>query len=74
MVVEGALDTTVTVSVIGNQVPANPIPESEMDALLLGRTKVSFNYAFTFHTKKNVIIMTRCFQEMLLFCSMYKSN
>lgn len=31
--------TTVTVSVISGQ---NPIPESEMDALLLGRTKVSF--------------------------------
>lgn len=39
--VEGIGDTAVTVSVIGNPVPANPIPESEMDALLLGRTKVS---------------------------------
>lgn len=39
--VEGIGDGAVTVSVIGNPVPANPIPESEMDALLLGRTKVS---------------------------------
>lgn len=31
---------TVTVSVIS--APQNPLPESEMDALLLGRTKVSF--------------------------------
>lgn len=39
--VEGIGDAAVTISVIGNPVPANPIPESEMDALLLGRTKVS---------------------------------
>lgn len=39
--VESIGDAAVTVSVIGNPVPVNPIPESEMDALLLGRTKVS---------------------------------
>lgn len=40
--VEGFGDAAVIVSVIGNPAPVNPIPESEMDALLLGRTKVSF--------------------------------
>lgn len=35
--------TTITVSVISGSNPANAIPECEMDALLLGRTKVSFH-------------------------------
>lgn len=37
--VEGT--ATVTVSVISGSGPPNSIPESEMDALLLGRTKVN---------------------------------
>lgn len=32
---------TVTVSVISSSGQPNPLPESEMDALLLGRTKVN---------------------------------
>lgn len=32
---------TVTVSVISSSGHPNPLPESEMDALLLGRTKVN---------------------------------
>lgn len=41
--VEGAIDVpSVSVSVITKTGPPNPLPESEMDALLLGRTRVSF--------------------------------
>lgn len=40
--VEGT--TTVTVSVISGSGPPHSIPESEMDALLLGRTKVNKSF------------------------------
>lgn len=36
-----------SVAVIGGA-PQNPLPESEMDALLLGRTRVSFYCFFLF--------------------------
>lgn len=50
--VDGAVDNTVTVSVIGISAPPNPIPESEMDALLLGRTKVSVESMYVSHSVK----------------------
>lgn len=56
--VEGT--TTVTVSVISGS-GQNPIPECEMDALLLGRTKVSLEKKIT----PSVVVFS--FRSALLF-------